>query len=381
MSLFIKLVRIGGIKTKKRTNRIKSGVLRNKETCFGICAMRFSNKQKYLLYAELAKFVRSGFGFENACEAIIRQAGVPVCHRKFCLGVQEGLRNKKTLGQAVADLPLDISQIEINLIKVGEESGLLEQSFQHLEQHFKMALESSQKIRKGLAYPIVLLHGGIIMGLVAIPLMASWNPLAKEGAAWDSLKAGILVLLAFYIGIALVIALFVYLLKHSRISSACDRFLNKIPLLGTMRHSLAMSRFCEVFHMALKSGQKMDRALYYAGVSSSSGQLMVASCAGSEKLKQGQSLAVTFAGQTEVFPEDFRRSIANAELAGVLDEDFDRWRDYYRKSAHDSVDRLTEWAPRIFYWLVLLVVAFIMVRMGLAYRGLLENYLNWSDQY
>ena len=30
--------------------------------------MKFSNKQKYLLYFELAKFVRSGFGFENACE-------------------------------------------------------------------------------------------------------------------------------------------------------------------------------------------------------------------------------------------------------------------------------------------------------------------------
>ncbi len=355
--------------------------MRDKETCFEFSVMRFSNKQKYLLYAELAKFVRSGFGFENACKAITEQAGVPVCHRVYCLGVQKGLRNKKTLGQAVADLPLDITQIEINLIKAGEDAGLLEQSFQHLEQHFKMALESRQKIRKGLAYPIVLLHGGIIMGLVAVPLMASWNPMAKETAAWDSLKFGFLMVVAFYIAIAMVITLFAYLLKRSRVSSACDCYLNKIPLLGNMRRSLAMSRFCEVFHMALKSGQKMDRALYYAGASSGSGQLMLASCTGSKKLKQGLSLAETLAGQTGVYPEDFRRSIANAELAGVLDEDFGRWRDYYRKAAHESVDRLTEWAPRIFHWLVLLVVAFIIIRMAIAYRGLLENYLNWSDQY
>ncbi len=50
----------------------------------------------------------------------------------------------------------------------------------------------------------------------------------------------------------------------------------------------------------------------------------------SEKLKLGESLSDTLSDQADVFPADFRRSISNSELAGVLDEDFARWADYYR---------------------------------------------------
>ena len=98
--------------------------------------MKFSNKQKQLLYYELSKFVRSGFGFENACEAILDQPGVPASHRTFCQSVLNGLNDKKTVGQAISDLTLNISRLEVSMIQAGESAGLLEQSFEHLEKHF-----------------------------------------------------------------------------------------------------------------------------------------------------------------------------------------------------------------------------------------------------
>ena len=142
-----------------------------------------------------------------------------------------------------------------------------------------------------------------------------------------------------------------------------------------------MSRFCEVFHMALRSGQKIDKCLVYAGGSSTSGLILKASHKGAETVRKGDTLAGALQAFPRTFPGEFARSIANAELAGVLDEDFSRWTEYYRNSAVDSVERLAEWAPRLFYWAVLLVVGTIVVRMGMAYAGMLQGMLQWSENF
>ena len=343
--------------------------------------MKISDKQKQLLYFELAKFVRSGFGFDNACEAILDQPGAPASHRVFCESVMGGLRDRKTVGQAIADVPLNISCLEINMIHAGEDAGLLEQSFEHLEQHFKLAIETRAKILKGLTYPVALLHMGMIFGLVAISVISIWNPESEKGAVWQSLKSGLILIAAFYLVAGATVAGFMWVFRLAKVSPMADRLLNLIPLIGKTRRNLSLARFCEVFHMCLRSGQKMDKCLTYSGGSSASGLILKASQTCSEAVKQGTTLASTLQSFPGTFPGAFTRSVANAELAGVLDEDFQRWTEYYRKTAIDSVERLAEWAPRLFYWGVLAAAALIIIRMGIAYQGLIQGILNWGDQF
>ncbi len=339
--------------------------------------MRFTNKQKQLLYFELAKFVRSGFGFEKACEVIAELPGSPATHRIFCETVINSLKDKKTVGQAIEDIPLNISNLEINIITSGERAGLLEQSFKHLEQHYRLAVETRAKILKGLTYPVVLLHFGAILGLVAVSFISSWSPGSEEGVVAVNLQKGLIFIILVYVGVIALGVYFVWLSKRAKISSSADRLLNWIPLLGITRKNLAMARFCEVFQMGLLSGQKIDQCLLFAGGSSASGRLLIASQQGAEKTKQGGTLLSALESEAGVFPPDFVRSVGNAEIAGVLDEDFSRWTEYYRISAVESVERLADWAPRLFYWVVMLVVAFIIIKMALAYQGLI---LNWTEQ-
>jgi len=343
--------------------------------------MKFSKKQKQLLYYEFAKFVGSGFGFEKACETIIVQPGAESIQVEFCQGVLISLKKGQTVAQAVASLPLNISTIEVKMIEAGEQAGLLERSFENLSQHFKLAIETGAKIKKGVAYPLIMLNVAILLALLSISMMATWSPDAKEGSGWESFRVGLVIVVVLYLLTIGIITFFIQQLKRAGVSVISDRWMSYIPLLGKMRNSLAMGRFCEVFHMSLNSGQKMDRSLSMAGASSGSACIFQASEFGSKKLNLGESLSATLADQTAVFPADFCRSINNAELAGVLDEDFARWADYYTKSANDDADRLAQWAPRLFYWLVLIIVGLLVIRIGLSYRTLLESYLHWNEQY
>lgn len=343
--------------------------------------MQFSTKNKQTLYFELEKFVRSGFGFDKACEAILAQPGIPVCHRVFCTAILDGLETKKTIGQAIAGAPLNISPLEINLVAAGEEAGMLEQSFGHLARHFQRAVETRRKILRGLAYPIVLLHAAAVLGIAAVSLLSAWNPQAPPGAGWRSFTTGVTLVFGLYIGAVFSSVLLAWWIRRAKSSPLASRLLSLIPLLGVTFSHLAMSRFCEVFHMALRSGKKIDHCLRSAGRASESGAILSASERGATLTAQGASLAEAMAAEPDSFPADFRRSIANAELAGVLDEDFQRWADYYRQAAGEAVERLAEWSPRLFYWGVLIFVALVVIRMAMAYRGLLEGYLDWSEQF
>jgi len=343
--------------------------------------MKFSANHKQSLYFELEKFVRSGFGFDKACEAILDQPGAPASHRVYCSAILDGLDQKKTIAQAMATTPLNISPLELNLVTAGEQAGMLEQSFAHLARHFQGLLQTRRKILKALAYPVVLLHAGAILGTLVISMLSAWNPQAQAGAGWRSFTTGVLLILTCYLVAVSGTLLMAWWMRRAKISALADRFLVCIPILGPAWKNLALARFCEVFHMSLCAGKKIDCCLRSASRACESGAILAAGESGAKRIAEGTSLAQALPPPPSPFPPDFSRSIANAELAGVLDEDFKRWSDYYRQAAVESVHRLVEWCPRLFYWGALVVVALVILRMAMAYRGLLEGYLQWSDQF
>lgn len=49
----------------------------------------------------------------------------------------------------------------------------------------------------------------------------------------------------------------------------------------------------------------------------------------------------------------------------------------YSESAAEAMDQLAkEWTPKLFYWAILLLVAALIIRAAMAYKGLIENLLN-----
>jgi hypothetical protein len=62
--------------------------------------------------------------------------------------------------------------------------------------------------------------------------------------------------------------------------------------------------------------------------------------------------------------------------SGVLDRELAEWGRYYSESAGEAMEQLAEWAPKLFYWGILLFVGALIIRAGLAYRDLIEGLLN-----
>jgi type II secretory pathway component PulF len=138
-----------------------------------------------------------------------------------------------------------------------------------------------------------------------------------------------------------------------------------------------LARFCEVLHIYLLSGQRMDLAWERAGEASQSGQLRNYAKVSSHRLAAGESVGEVVSSARGALPGDLVRGLASADLAGALDQEAEQWADYFREAAGENLERFAEWAPKIFYWIVLLFAGGMVIRVALSYRDLLEGILDY----
>jgi type II secretory pathway component PulF len=84
--------------------------------------------------------------------------------------------------------------------------------------------------------------------------------------------------------------------------------------------------------------------------------------AAEKKIACGELVAGAMA-DVHGFPLIFVHSVATAEEAGLLDQEMNSWAAAEMIEARESLQRATEWLPRLFYGLVVLYVAWRIIAM------------------
>lgn len=338
-----------------------------------------SAKVKSQMYSSLEKYARSAMGMEKACESLLQQPRVSRAERTIYEGMLVGISAGKSIGESMGRASGEISALEGEVISAAEEGGMLEKGFGHLAEYFRRVDRTRRRILKGLTYPIVLVHIAVPATTLAATAFRSFSPdgasTTSYGSAFEEMGKNMLIAYAI---IAVIFLLARFLARAARSSATVDAFLNGIPLIGKARKATAMERFSQVFEIFLLAGKKMSDSLSGAGVASGSGLIRGASLRGAKIVAGGESLATALYSARSAFPNDFARGMDSAEHSGQLDRELAEWGQFYSESARDAMEQVAEWTPKLFYWGILVLVAVLIIRAGLAYRDLLQNLINFS---
>ncbi|CAN5384841.1 MSHA fimbrial biogenesis protein MshG [soil metagenome] len=323
--------------------------------------MAFRAPQKALLYGELAKLVQAGFGIDKAADTILH-GDPPRAQEQFADGLKSGLEQGKSIADSIRALDLPISELEIGLVEAGEKGGRLEDAFAHLANYFEMLDRTGRQVRARMIYPFVLLHAAII--LPAIPLAVFPDGGGVHGFLFD-----IVTKFAIFYGLAaLVTFAWIATSRAARTQAAPDRLLDRIPMVGKVRRSLAFARFCRVFKIYLLSGQRMDDGFRAAAAASASGAVFVASEDVVASIRRGDPIGPELVANP-AFPKSLARSLLTAEEAGTLDTDLHRWSILMEANASEALEQLGAWLPKIIYAIVVLFVLYQIFAMASAYFG------------
>jgi type II secretory pathway component PulF len=325
--------------------------------------MKWTYAQRHFLYAEMEKMLRSGFGVDQSCRALLKQK-LPPASTAFLQGMVEELERGNSIAESVSHLPLDLTDLERSMITAGERGGKLEQAFGHLSEYFGVLHDTQQRVRQAMVYPVLLLHAGVLLPSIPKVIMS-------QGQV-SFLELAVMPLLALYAVAIVVILLLRGLMDKAQTEPGADALLRRIPFVGKAREALAMGRFCRVFYMQLLAAISMSESVKAAGAAAQSGMIGEAAERVGERIVAGEALGPSLL-EEPAFPVSFTTSMNTAEAAGTLDDDLGRWAIAYRDTAVSALDQAGQWYPKVFYVAVVVLVGWQILSVGLTYNRLIEG--------
>lgn len=318
--------------------------------------------EKTELYRELAKLTEADFHLDRSLTLLLSQKKRPAS-RAYLAGLKQGLAEGKSVAQTVRDYAPDKAcTLDLALIEAGERSGKLGGAFNHLARYYSSVESARKKARGALVYPLILLHLAILLPELPAAIAGTSLGLGFGGRAALGVGGLWLIILGLW-------AVWHWLERRALTSPRLDRGLGRIPLIGPVRRHWSMARFCQVFHAGLLAALRMSEICRLAGEAAQSGLLKSGSEEAAGRIESsGEPLAEALAASGS-FDTLFINSVATAEEAGRLDEEFARLAAMENITAAQSLERASVWLPKIGYTLIVLFVLYRIFSMLQAYYG------------
>ncbi len=327
------------------------------------------------------------------------KAGVPMI--QALSGIQKSTSNQamvKIVRNARADLekgadlstafsrhPKFFNEYYVSMIRVGENSGQLEEIFKRLSDQINFENHMQKKIKSAIRYPIfVLIAISIAIGILTIfviPVFATF--FAKFGTTLPLMTRILIDTSEFAVNYWWVVVgsfagAFFGFRMYTRKGAGryrWDRYKLKIPIIGSILQKATLARFCRALATASKSGVPLVQAFtlvsrvvnnaYYE-------ERILAMRAGVER---GESM-LSVAQSAGIFTPLELQMISVGEDTGEIDAMLSQVADIYQEEVEYEIGRLSETmepilmaAMGVLVLILLLGIFLPMWQLGAAVKG------------
>jgi type IV pilus assembly protein PilC len=294
--------------------------------------------------------------------ATMLSAGLPVIRALAIL--QEQTRNKilkKIIFQIANDIergyalhealerhPKCFSSVYVNLVKAGEQSGVLARVLNRLGEYLEDEMQTRNRIITACIYPAIILAFTILTGVfILVFVMPTFAGLLESVGADMPGPSQILMMGSqfvvqnlFYL-LLTAFSLLVVFKKSKQIEEvrySMDRLCLRMPLIGRLNAQVLESRFTRTMGILITSGIPVLTAMEMVEGVVENTYVLKALVKARENISEGQSIAVPLQ-ESGVFEPILTQMIAVGEETGTLDEMLARMSDYYEQEIRRSIER------------------------------------------
>lgn len=261
------------------------------------------------------------------------------------------LEQGHSLSIALQLYPKVFNQFFITLVRAGEVSGTLANSFKFLEEQLRAEYSLSQKVKSALTYPavivIAMLGIGFLMAFYILPqigevFLRMTIPLPKLTETLFSTAITvshyrIYIILGFIVA---TIALIIFF-KRPLGKKVIFKVISPIPVVNSMIKKIDMARFCRIFSTLTSSAVPITDSLTIALESLTHPKYARLAGPVIEQVTHGKSIAATFK-EFKVFPPLLIQMISAGEKSGTLDSSLRDLAEFYEEEVSESVKKATQ---------------------------------------
>lgn len=287
--------------------------------------------------------------------------------------IASDLKGGSSIAQALSKHPKVFSEFYVNTVKVGEESGKLDEIFNQLADHMDRSYELTSKARNALIYPafviVTFIAVMVLMLTTVIPRIS--DILLETGQELPFYTRMVLGLSSFFVnfgGLLLILVIVggFFLVRYIRTEEGkrvVSRLKLELPYIGNLYQKLYLSRIADNLQTMLVAGVPVIKILESTAGAVDDVTYKGILNAAVEKIRGGSSLSDSLSGHDEI-PNIMTAMIRVGEETGELGKILETLSNFYRREVNNAVETLVD-----------LIEPAMIVVLGVGVGGLLASVL------
>lgn len=341
--------------SKSRGGRIKSGDLA-------------------LFTRQLATMMRAGVPLVQSFGIVAEGLSNPAM-KSLVLALQDQVASGTAFASALRGHPKIFDALYCNLVDAGEQAGALETMLDRLATYREKSEALRGKIRKALAYPVaVLVIALAVTGLLLIKVVPQFEDVFSGfGAALPPFTQLVITLSewaqAHYLAVLVGLTVGGFALRYAHGQSPAfrdglDRFLLRLPVLGSILERAAVARFARTLATTFGAGVPLVEGLRSAAGATGNAVFREATLTLGNEVTAGTALAEAMNANPR-WPSMIRQMVLIGEQAGAVDDMLDKAAAHYEQEVDNAVESLTELLEPVIMSVLGVLVGGLIVAMYL----------------
>ncbi len=355
------------VEVKETTAKAKS------EAAAGFSLPTVFNRVKpddiHALTRQLATLLNAGIPLFGALDALMEQTTSPPL-KKIIAQIKESVNEGNSLTASLAKHPKLFSNIYINMVRAGEESGSLDVVLERLAEFGEHQQALKGRFQAALVYPVfmAIIGTAVLFFLLSFVVpnltrifteMKQVLPLPTTILIWFSgfMRSYWWVILLVIVAVIIGIREFI---KSPKGRYIWDSLKLRLPVIGQINRKIALSRFGRTLGSLLQSGVPLMTSLQI--VRNIVNNVLIGDVVDEamEDIQAGKSLNLALSRSTW-FPPVFRQMVSVGEQSGDLEGMLHKIADAYEREVETRITGMTALIEPIMILLMAVVVGFIVI--------------------
>lgn len=320
---------------------------------------------------QMYSICKGGLALNRGVRTLAQSVRNPVL-RGALIDIRRQIEEGRALSEAMSAHRKLFPALMINLVRVGENTGRLDQAFSELQRNLELEHETRRRMKGAMRYPILVIVAIAIalavVSLFVIPVFA--GVFANFGAELPWMTRALMATSEFalawwpyviVLGVAAVAAVRSWLATDDG-AEMWGRWSLRIPVFGPVFLKATLARFSRTLAMCMRSGIVLDQAVQAVAAASNNRHFALRLAAMRERIAQGESLT-SAARNTALFTPLVMQMIATGEETGRLDEMLDEAGAFYEREVDYDVGMLGEYVEPVL--LVIVSALVLMLALGI----------------
>jgi type IV pilus assembly protein PilC len=316
---------------------------------------------------QLSTMISAGVPLARSLSALQEDAENPYL-KEVLAGITKDVESGIALGDAFAKYPRVFSDVYVNMVRAGEEGGILDDILKRLATQVEQDASIRKKIKSAMMYPMVMLVVTVVafFGIMLFIVPKLGSILNSLGGPDAQLPIYTQVLLNFskfcsdptilgvlpipiinkipnliFLGLLAGIAGF-YLLRYIRTPKGMYKFhalLLRVPVVKTVVLKIAIARFSRTFASLMGAGVSVLDALQVTGAALGNKVIEAELKQAAEEVRNGKPLSEPIS-RSKHFPPIVAQMLVVGEETGQIDTVLTKIADFYEEEVAVLIDGL-----------------------------------------